>query len=136
MNSRAMTLGALGLLWCGAAGFGADAPATPPPPSAIKSSCSHVKTLSKCVDFTAEAFAVLGEDFQKNACKGTNGTYAAPACPSEKAVGTCALGNGQFQRYYNDGAIPYKAESAQKDCKDLYDGKWLGGAAKADAGKK
>ena len=114
----------------------ADTTATPPEPASIKASCSHVKSLSACTDYTAEAFSVLGEDFHKSGCTAANGVWAPRSCPAEKAVaGACALGNGRYERYYNDGNIPYKADAAAKDCTGLNSGKWLG-APKPAAPKK
>ena len=106
-----------------------------PDPATIKASCSSLKTLSICTDYTAEAFKVLGEDFHKSGCTAANGTWAALPCATEKAVGTCALGNGKYKRYYNAGNIPYKADGAAKDCTGLYSGKWLG-ASKPAAPKR
>jgi hypothetical protein len=114
----------------------ADTAGSPPEPASIKPSCSHVKSLSTCTDYTAEAFSVLGEDFHKSGCTAANGAWAAQPCPAAKAVaGACAIGNGRFERYYTDGNIPYKTDAAVKDCTGLNSGKWLG-AAKPTAPKK
>lgn len=119
-----------------AASLAADpAPAGPPDPSAVKASCNHVKTLSVCDDYTADAFKVLGDGMHKSGCTASNGVWAATPCPAEKAAGTCLSAEGRYRRYYNDGNIPYKADSAAKDCKDLQNGKWLG-APKPAAAKK
>jgi hypothetical protein len=130
-----MVAAALGALSLAGPCLADDAAGGPPAPAAIKTSCGHVKSLSICVDYTAEAFAVLGEDFHKGGCTASNGTWAAQPCPTEKAVGTCALGSGKYQRYYNGGNIPYKADGAAKDCTGLNNGKWLG-APKPPAPKK
>ena len=110
-----------------AVGFAADgAPAAAPEPTAIKASCSHLKTLSVCDDYTADAFKVLGDGIHKSGCTASNGIWTATTCPTAKAAGTCLSADGQYRRYYDDGNIPYKADSAAKDCKDLQNGKWLG----------
>jgi hypothetical protein len=121
MVAAALTAGAL-VRPCSAA----DTAGSPPEPASIKASCGHVKSLSICTDYTADAFKVLGDGIHKSGCTAANGVWAATACPTEKSVGTCLLTEGQYQRYYNDGNIPYKAEAAAKDCAGLYRGKWLG----------
>ena len=131
MVAAAVTAAALARPCCAA-----DAAGSPPEPASIKASCSHVKSLSTCRDYTAEAFSVLGEDDQKSSCTAANGVWAAQPCPAAKAVpGACAVGKGRYERYYADGNIPYKADAAAKDCTGLNSGKWLA-APKPAAPKK
>ena len=112
----------------------ADAAGSPPEPASIKASCNHVKSLSACTDYTAEAFSVLGEDVHKGGCTAANGVWAAQPCPAAKAIsGACAVGKGRYDRYYSDGNIPYTAEAAAKDCTGLNSGKWLAATRPAAA---
>ncbi len=92
-----MVAAALGALSLAGPCLADDAAGGPPAPAAIKTSCGHVKSLSICVDYTAEAFAVLGEDFHKGGCTASNGTWAAQPCPTERRRGQGLHGSQQRQ---------------------------------------
>jgi hypothetical protein len=98
-------------------------PASSSSSNAFKSSCNNIKTLSTCTDYTEQAFA-LGEGFVKSACEATGGIYGTTPCPAPKLVGSCNIDGGQTRKYYSQGMLDYKAGDAEKDCKDLYSGKW------------
>jgi hypothetical protein len=91
--------------------------------AAFKSSCNNVKTLSSCTDYTEQAFA-LGENFVKSACEATGGVYSTTPCPQPRLVGRCNIDGGQTRKYYSEGMLSYDAGDAEKDCKDLYSGRW------------
>src|SRR5579862_8568879 len=91
--------------------------------AAFRGSCNNIKLLSTCTDYNEQAYT-LGEGFLKSACGATSGVYSATPCPPAKQVGTCDVDGGQTRKYYSDGMIAYKAGDAEKDCKDLYSGKW------------
>jgi hypothetical protein len=75
------------------------------------------------MDYSTQAFA-LGEEFVKGACEATSGLYSTTPCPAAKLVGACALDGGQTRKYYSEGMLSYHDADAEKDCKDLYSGKW------------
>jgi hypothetical protein len=91
--------------------------------AAFKGSCNNIKLLSTCTDYNDQAYT-LGEGFIKSACEATSGVYSTTPCPPVKMVGSCHVDGGQTRKYYSDGMIGYKAGDAEKDCKDLYSGKW------------
>ena len=91
--------------------------------AAFRGSCNNIKLLSTCTDYNEQAYT-LGEGFLKSACDATSGVYSKTPCPPVKLVGACNVDGGQTRKYYSDGMIGYKAGDAEKDCKDLYSGKW------------
>jgi hypothetical protein len=95
------------------------------PDNTIKASCSTLKTLSVCNEYTSEAFA-LGENLVKGSCESTRGVWSQSPCPTEKRVGSCTISGGQTRRYYAEGAMAYHANGARKDCVDLYSGTFQG----------
>ena len=53
------------------------------------------------------------------------GVYSTAPCPTAKLVGTCTSPDtGDLRRYYSEGSLAYDAAGAQKDCTELYSGKW------------
>lgn len=96
---------------------------------AIEASCNKIDLLGICTDHTEKAF-VVGADFVRSACTGTEGRYSGKACPKKDLVGSCELEGTQIRRSYAKGGQAHDAGDAKKDC-ERRKGKWSVPAASA-----
>lgn len=94
----------------------------PKPAPAFKASCS-TPALGVCTEYSEDAF-VLGEEVLKTTCTETKGTWSPARCPGEKKLGGCTM-PGQVRVYYPGGDLAYSADSAMKDCTELFQGRWV-----------
>ena len=67
---------------------------------------------------------LLGEEVLKSTCAETKGTWSPARCPADRKLGGCAM-TGQLRVYYPGGDFDYSSDTAQKDCTELFQGRWV-----------
>ncbi len=107
---------------------GADAgpvDAAPPPPKVLES-CDQVESLGVCIDYTKTDIGL-----HRTLCEGYKGKFQEKPCGDDKVLGTCALEDGEFKRYYHRapaaGQKPETPEEAEKKAKDNCESELLKG---------
>lgn len=99
-----------------------DRPASPAVAAAFKASCA-TPSLGVCTEYSEDAF-LLGEEVLKSTCAETKGTWSPARCPADRKLGGCAM-TGQLRVYYPGGDFDYSSDTAQKDCTELFQGRWV-----------
>jgi hypothetical protein len=106
------------------------APAAAAQPAAATFSCDRRKADSEyaadtCIDFSSDAVE-KGQDYMKRPCGDPAAVFGQTPCPTEKLVATCESKAGKnLFRYYGGGKMSFTAESAKKQCTELYGGRIL-----------
>jgi hypothetical protein len=116
-----MFFAALALLACGCKRSETARPETtvttldaaPPPPKVLES-CDQRIELGVCVDYTKTDVRL-----HRALCEGYKGVFAEAPCSRERALGSCAMEDGEFKRYYEKAGTKgsgYTAEKARENC--------------------